>query len=318
MLRLGLVLLLLSAAAGCAICSPIQISIVPSIAPNSFGGAAWPGYVVNALTAFEACQLTAGDPSLPSYYAAQTTPVEATDLVVTGFPSWLGQADPGDVFGAAFANEYGSRLHFGVVMNGNGAKFSISELTFTETSNDPANLLGFRFAPGSYNYSTNYVGIIDSVNGPTYITGGPNTQLVDRVVGRGSGNGVAVYCPACTVEQERLAILDALPAFDGMTKLTGTYSLLDASGEVLASASSWVDLEAVPEPGGMALVLVGLALIGMGVVAFAGGRLRGDERVPAGNASRAGYHSFSIRITGRTAPLARGSSIRSLPAKPRA
>lgn len=265
MLRYGLVPLVLAAAAMPVSGSPIQISIMPSIAPNSFGGAGWPGYAANALASLETSQLTAGDPWLPSYYSAQTTPVYPMDLIVTDFPSWLGQAAPAEAFGPAFANEYGNRVHFGLVINGNGTKFSLSELMFTVASNDPLNLLGFTFAQGSYNYSDTYVGIIDSGNGPIYVTGGPSTQMVDRVVGSGSGGGLTVYCGTCTVEQQRLAILQALPAFDGMTRLTGTYSLLDEGNGVLASASAWVDVAPVPEPGGMVLVLGGLVLIGIGM-----------------------------------------------------
>lgn len=265
MLRYGFVPFVLLAAAMPVSGAPIQITIIPSIAPNSFGGAGWPGYAANALAALETSQVTAGDPWSPSYYSAQTTPVSPGDLIVTGFPSWLGQPAPAEAFGPAFANEYGNRVHFGLVINGNGTKFSLSELTFTEASNDRANLLGFTFPQGSYTYSNTYVGIIDTVDGPTYVTSGPSTQLVDRVVGRGSGAGLPVYCAGCTVEQQRSAILEVLPAFDGMTRFSGTYSLMDPDQGMLASASAWVDVAPVPEPGGMVQVVGGLALIAIGV-----------------------------------------------------
>lgn len=231
---------------------PISITITPSIAPNAFGGAGWPGYVANAVTAIETFQLTNGDPSLPSYYAAQTVPLMPFDLIVTGFPSWHAQADPGTVFGPAFANEYGNRVHFGLDINGNGTQFSISQLSFTETSNDAGNGLGFSFGTGSYAYSSNYVGIIYGPGGPTYVTSGSNTQMVDRLVGRGSGNAFAAACSGCTVAQQQAAILALLPSFAGMTQLTGTYTLTQGNGQVLASGSGSIEVTgAVPEPGTM-------------------------------------------------------------------
>ena len=159
-------------------------------------------------------------------------------------------ADPGTNFGLAFANEYGNRVHFGLDINGNGTQFSISQLSFTEAGNDPGNSLGFTFDAGSYNYSTSYVGIIYGPGGPTYITSGPNTQLVDRLVGRGSGNAMAAYCPGCTLAQQQAEIDALLPFFAGMTQLTGTYTLTDQSNQLLASGSGVIGVTGtVPEPG---------------------------------------------------------------------
>jgi hypothetical protein len=202
------------------------------------------------VTALETFQLTNGDPSLPSYYAAQTVPLTPFDLIVTGFASWHGVADPGTVFGAAYANELGNRVHFGLDIDGQGTQFSISQLSFTETSNDPGNLLGFGFGTGSYNYSSNYVGIVYGPGGPTYITSGPNTQLVDRLVGRGSGNAFAAYCPGCTVAQQQAAINAVLPSFAGMTQLTGTYTWSDQNNQAIATGAAAIAVTgAVPEPG---------------------------------------------------------------------
>ena len=204
----------------------------------------------NSVTAIETYQSTNGDPSLPSYYAAQTAPLTPFDLIVTGFPSWRGLADPGTVFGSAFTNEYGNRVHFGLDISGNGTQFSISQLCFTESSNDPGNGLGFSFGKGSYTYSSNYVGIIYGPGGPSYITSGPNTQLVDRVVGRGSGNANAAYCPGCTVAEQQAAIDALLPFFAGMTELTGTYTLTDSGNQLLSQGSASIAVtSAVPEPG---------------------------------------------------------------------
>jgi hypothetical protein len=165
------------------------------------------------------------------------------------------------VFGAPYANELGNRPLFGLVVNGNGTQVSINELGFSASSNDPGNLLGFAFGTGSYNYSSNYVGIILG-GGPTFITSGPNTQLVDEIVGRGSGNAFDTYCPGCTIAQQQSAI-DALASnFDGMTAFAGTYTLTDSGGSVLATGSGAFDV--APEPA--SFVLVGAAMVALGIV----------------------------------------------------
>ena len=74
----------------------------------------------------------------------------------------------------------------------------------------------------------------------TFITGGLNTQLVDGLVGRGSGNSYAAYCPDCTVAEKQAAI-DAAAA-GGSFQFTGTYTLGDSTG------SGTFNVSAVPEP----------------------------------------------------------------------
>ena len=120
--------------------------------------------------------------------------ISVTNNIVTGFPSWNGLADPGDVFGANFSQELGNRLQFGIDIKGGTNLISISQLSFSAHSTDPSNTLDFAFAQGSYNYSASYVGIIYGPGGTnTYITSGPATQLVNEIVGRGSGNAWDTY-----------------------------------------------------------------------------------------------------------------------------
>lgn len=236
------------------------IMVFPSVAPNAFGSPSYSGYVSNAVSALESGLSSYGTPGTPQYYQ-QESYIAPSQMVVTGFPSWLGQADPGTVFGVPFANELGNRPLFGLVINGNGTQISIDELGFSASSNDPGNLLGFAFGTGSYNYSANYVGIIFGAGGPTFITSGPNTQLVDEIAGRGSGNAFDTYCPGCTIAQQQAAI-DALASnFDGLTAFSGTYTLTDSGGGVLATGSGTFDV--APEPA--SFVLAGAAMIALGI-----------------------------------------------------
>src|SRR5262245_15416952 len=130
--RIGRVMVgaaLLLSLAGHAVSGPITIEIFPSIAPNAFGSPSFSGYAANAQTGLQSGVTSVGNPALPTFYST-VSQITASQIVVTNFPSWLGQANPGAAFGAAFASELGSRLHFGLHVNGNGTQFSLSQLSF--------------------------------------------------------------------------------------------------------------------------------------------------------------------------------------------
>jgi hypothetical protein len=247
--------LCLAAVASAPARAGLTITVTPSVAPNAFGSPSYGAYVSNAVSALENGLSSYGDPTSPSYYQALANGAQITpdQVLVSGFPSWLGTADPGTAFGPAFANELGNRLHFGLTILGNGQQFSISELSFTATSSDPSNSLGFSFGTGSYNYSNDYVGVIFGTGGApnTYITSGPNTQLVDAIYGRGSGNAFPVYStdPGAT-DQDKLN--NALATIPDMT-FTGTYTIDGATG------SASVDVVATPEPS--TLISAGTAVL---------------------------------------------------------
>jgi hypothetical protein len=254
----------------------LTIDVTPSVAPNAFGSPSYGNYVSNAVHALENGLTSYGAPNSPSYYQALSNGAQINhdQVLVSGFPSWLGTADPGTAFGSAFANELGNRLLFGLNIQGNGTKFAISGLSFTETSSDPSNALGFTFATGSYNYSNDYVGVIygaggkNDVGGYTYITSGSNNQMVDALYGRGSGNAFDVYTtsPGATT-QEKLDI--ALAGIQDMT-LTGKYSLIGPWGNTLGTGLASVN--AVPEPSA-------LISTGIGVMLSIGYALRHRRRV---------------------------------------
>jgi hypothetical protein len=256
--RLGLAAALcLAAGATAPARADVTITVTPSVAPNAFGSPSYGTYVSNAVYALENGLSSYGDPNSPSYYQALSNGAQITagQNLVSGFSSWDGTADPGTVFGPAYANELGNRVLFGLTILGNGQQFSISQLSFTETSNDPSNAMGFTFAAGSYNYSNEYVGVIYGAGGAadiadyTYVTSGPNTQLVDALYGRGSGNAFAVYStdPGTTIQDK---LNNALAGIPNMT-LTGTYSLIDTPGSQIntfAMSLGYVNVAAVPEP----------------------------------------------------------------------
>ncbi len=243
----------------------ILVNVYPTLAPNRFGSPSYDAWVANTIAALQNGSSSGGTPGTPSYYQqiAGGSDLPTSSIIVTNFPSWLGNADPAGTYGAGFGSELGNRLLFSLTLRGTlGTTFSISQLSFTATSSDPGNQLGFSFAAGSYQYGIDYVGINlgadhlaggTGINADTIITSGPNTQLVDILYGRGSGSAFQVLSsdPGAT-NQERidLAVLAA-----GSFTFTGTYSLGGVSG------SSFENFNVIPEPSVVALLLAALAAV---------------------------------------------------------
>jgi hypothetical protein len=210
----------------------ITISVIPALAPNVYGSPNWTALVSNATTAIANGYVSYGDPSSPGFYQQAPGVISVTNDIVTGFPSWDGLADPGNVFGANFSQELGNRIQFGIDIKGGTNLISISQLAFSAHSTDPGNTLDFAFAPGSYNYSSSYVGIIYGSGGAnTYITSGPATQPVNEIVGRGSGNAWAVYDPSGNLASQQSNLLVCASQLGNQPfNFTGTYTIGGVSG----------------------------------------------------------------------------------------
>ena len=210
----------------------ISITVIPAFAPNVYGSPSWSAWVSNATTAIQNGYTSYGDPNSPSFYQRAPAVISVTNDIVTGFPSWDALADPGNVFGAAYSQELGNRLQFGIDIKGGTNLISISQLSFTAHSTDSGNTLDFTFAQGSYNYSSSYVGIIYGDGGPDiYVTSGPATQLVNEIVGRGSGNAWAVYDTSGDIASEQSNIVYNVAQISTQPfSFTGTYSLAGVTG----------------------------------------------------------------------------------------
>jgi len=261
--------LLVAALSAVGLLSTPLIIVTPAVAPNRYGSPSYSAWVSNAIAAIGSGSATYGTPGTPSYYQAAPFVIpEAWDLV-TSFYSWLGVADPGATFGPDFVNELGNRILFGIHILGNGTKFAISDLSFAASSTDSADLLGFSYGAGSYNYGADYVGIIYGTPN-ILVTSGPNTQLVDELIGRGSGNALWPCGPGdplpCSTPDEQQAALNWWANYNGAPYyFNGTYTLnyLD-SDSVLSSVQGegGVEFDPVPEPGTLFLVAALLVLFG--------------------------------------------------------
>jgi hypothetical protein len=233
----------------------IVIDVVPWLAPNAFGSPSFSGAEANAVQGMMNGGVATG--SGPTAFIPQSN-VTSAQAIVTPFPSWMGVAGPA----APFAAELGNRMTFAGSIIDTGGTFSISQLSFNATSSDPGNVLGFGFAAGSYSYGSGYVGVVNGPGGPTFITSGPSTQLVNERFFRGSGNSRAANdCPGCTVAQEQAQIALAAAFFTTDTTFTGTYSIDDVSGSGTFNISA-----AVPETSTWAMMILGF--VGLGFMAY--------------------------------------------------
>jgi len=247
---------------GASVAQATTITVTPTLAPNAFGSPSYAGWVQNINSALHDGLTAKGDPNQPTYFKAQST-VTASESIVTGFPSWKGVADPAAAFGAQYGSELGNRMHFGVRIDGDGTQFSISQLSLDMNSSDPANGLQYSVAAGAYQYNAEYWGVLKGMDNvlwtsdDVFITSGANTQLVDGLVGRGTGNSFAAYCTGCTVAEQQQAIDEAAAYWSphGGT-FTGTYTLGSATG------SGTFTINAVPEPATWAMMIGGFGLIG--------------------------------------------------------
>jgi hypothetical protein len=243
----------------------IVVQVYPSLAPNALGSANWSGYQTKAIYAIENGLSVNGDSATdPTAYQRAPSTLDAGQVAVTSFPSWLGVADPP----SPFQNEYGNRLHFGLHVLGNGTKFSISEMSFTASSSDTTNSLGFSWGLGTYNYGAGHVGInygADGIKGTSddvRITSGANTQLVDELVSRGSGNawwpGGDAADPANPPGGRQASINDLRSWAESEKPISvmGSYTVQGVTG----SAS----VNVVPEPGTSMLLIAG-GLTGLAV-----------------------------------------------------
>jgi len=236
-----------------------SIVVTPTVAPNVFGSPSYAAWVTNSYQAQYQGLSTFGTVGTPTYYAAESVITDRASVVVTGYNSWRGNANPT----GAFSAELGNRMLFGLHIFGNGNLFSISQLSFNATSTGDSGGLDFGFGEGSYNYSNDYVGIqygADGVLGggdDVLITSGANTQMVNEIIGRGSGNSYASYTtdPGAT-NQDKLNGIAYDPA-NAWTSFTGTYSL-DFGGNAVTGAGTF---QAVPEPTSMAALALGAAAL---------------------------------------------------------
>ena len=238
------------------------VEVYASPAPNFFGSPSWANYLGNAMASLEDDLGDVGDREIaPTAYEIfeEGQFVSANELIVSGFASWRGVADPAAPFNA----ENGNRLHFGLHLTGDGTEqFRMEDLEFQITSEDGGVLNSAGNFAGS-NYSSSRVGIdygADRMKGggdDTVITSGAATQFIDEFVYVGVGNAYDATNATGATNQEKLDNTFQQIRTTSLFNVTGAYTLFDTGGNELASGSTFITV--VPEPSsGLAIVLVGL------------------------------------------------------------
>jgi hypothetical protein len=275
LLRLTLAALALAGWLPRAAADPI-ITVYPSVAPNKFLSPSWDGYVANTANIAGTGGLqnggtATGNPALPAFYST-TNAISTANMIVTDFPSWHGFADPGAVFGPAFANEFGNRLTFGLAIAGNGSTFTMSQVNFDIEPSNPAlkpflsfsgNLGGIVYGPGTVN---TVVGRTPAGN--LVVDPAATDALTDLwYVGPGVAFEVDASDPGATLQDKiNNTLLDPLlqppnAPFD----VTGTFTLgpsLSGSATVAVSPSGPL-VASVPEPATALLFGLGVAAAGV-------------------------------------------------------
>jgi hypothetical protein len=262
----------------------ITVTVQPTLAPNFSGYTpGWVGYdsnYYNAAVAYASYGLNApvsgltstGDPATPGYYQllASGAQIGTNANLATGFNSWMGVANPGTVFGSAFAAEDGNRLSFSVVVNGGGNLISIDHLSYSITSSDPSQSLNDLGDFEGSNYSVNRVGVLFNSDGSfkSLVTSGDGTQLVNEIIYIGVGDAWWPGGPSTDPENPSgftgtgQAAINSTESWLGSQTpitVTGTYTYAQDDSRITGSANVTV----VPVPAAVLLGIGGLSLVGL-------------------------------------------------------
>ena len=165
-----------------------NVSVTAAFAPNgrpTSGGSAspsWPGYVVNATNALRGDSIAVGDREInPAAYEAVITPISPLEMIYTDFNSWRSSAAPSstwDQLPAAFDQEKGNRIHFGVQIATDGTTdFALHDLSWALDSTDETDYFDQIGSFAGANYSSTRIGIN---YGPDHLPGGGDDIIYDN------------------------------------------------------------------------------------------------------------------------------------------
>ena len=245
-----------------------SVDVVPSYAPNGGISPNWSAYGANAISSLRDNLGNIGDRTVDAsaYELVGAANVHPSELIVTPFNSWRGQAAPTagwDGPSGQFAGEFGNRIHFGLhVTRGDGdAQFSLSDIMFTIDSDDPVNTFDDMGTLAGRPYDAVRVGIdyVDGIKGNgndiIYNSGEAGTTLIDELIYVGVGTGYFSDNPAANTDQEDIDLTLASNCLCP-TKIKVTYQIKDDAGAVVGMGMNSVML--LPEPASALAGIVGL------------------------------------------------------------
>ena len=149
---------------------PFTIHVAPAFAPNGFSrvtgqvSPSWASYVQNAQYALPIRADLVGDRKVsPDAYEVVGEPISLIEMIHTEFPSWQASADPSSTWSslpAAFENELGNRIHFGLHIQSTGSRdFALHELSWQLDSDDDTDFFDQSGNFANANYSSSRVGV---------------------------------------------------------------------------------------------------------------------------------------------------------------
>lgn len=240
-----------------ALLAPILTSYASS-APNVFGSSNWGTYLSNAIIGIDNSGSPIGISGTPGHYQSGLY-FDAGALIVTGFPSWMGDSTPG----VPFDGEYGNRIHFGLEIEWQDSFFSLSQVSFSATSSDPSNALATSGNFAGSAYSQARVGINygpDKTRGTgddiVYNAGETGTNLVNLLLYVGIGNAFSAGDDAEIADTIDYILTNG--GLGGAFIFQNTYYLDGGRfGETTAQAIVLPDAAPVPEPSTFALIGIG-------------------------------------------------------------
>ncbi|HTS17165.1 MAG TPA: PEP-CTERM sorting domain-containing protein [Verrucomicrobiae bacterium] len=248
-----------------AITATAQVTITTeaTMAPNIYGSPSWSAWAANATYAAEN-GLTSYGAAGPSQFSVAPLSLPVAANFVTGYASWMGQADPA----APYNNEYGTRASLVSIVNGNGSLINMNSFGITLSSSDPGNNLGVDWPnnsilPGDWTYDQYDIGLVfsnglDISGGFSIVNSGDPGQQVNEIISIGAGNAYASYTAAEGGDDPNLGDSDQqILDYDIATQAPGSY---DFTGTVsYGSLTGSATIQFIPEPGTISLVGMGLA-----------------------------------------------------------
>lgn len=239
-------------AAGIASANP-TVAIFPSISPDPFGSnATFQLWSANALSALQSGGTTAGTAGTPTYYA-QTSTFTSTDLIGTTFPSWKGHTNPP----VPFDTQTGNGLAYGMVVQGNGSRFTSADITYNDDfydtlSSTTLSTVGYGYRMIGINYGAN--GVLGGGDDTIYDASNPgsSSSLVDVIYFSGFVDQFLVTDPSTLASS--IVAIDNAPI--NTTTATGDLNISGTHYQGTATPT------VVPEPGTVPLAGLGALLIG--------------------------------------------------------
>lgn len=244
----------------------VRLSIFGSAAPNGFGSASFTGYRDNFLESAKNgfTTMTVGNPAddPEAYTRYQDNGVApASSITSSSFNSWAGEANPT----GAFANEFGQRMHFGVVVEsvGTGVSVSLAGMSGSITSSD--NTLDFSASFSGSDYTASRVGVsnfgADGVLGggdDTFVTSGSGSNPMLAILYVGLGNALEAFeTDPGQSNQQQLDNVENYVISEGGIAVTGSYTMNYSGGTAGGSIMGSQTINVIPEPSVALLSVIG-------------------------------------------------------------